>query len=207
VAKMEGLSIEPAAAVAFAGLIKMVRAGQIKSTDIVVVNCSGHTMPIEKMILGDNWGRDIEVAPQVLRDTPEEGLFSALSRVTAERFSKVAIVDDTPDARRLIRRILQSQGEFIFYEAANGREAIDLAQRELPDLIILDLMMPELDGFSVLDALKNDNQTASIPVIVVTAKELTQEEKARLQGRIHTLMQKGEFLNDDLLDEVTALLK
>ncbi len=68
-------------------------------------------------------------------------------------------------------------------------------------------MMPELDGFSVLDALKNDNQTASIPVIVVTAKELTQEEKARLQGRIHTLMQKGEFLNDDLLDEVTALLK
>jgi threonine synthase len=207
VAKMEGLSIEPAAAVAFAGLIKMVRAGHIKPSDVVVVNCSGHTMPIEKMILGDNWARDIEVAPQVLRETPEEGLFSALSRVTSERFSRIAIVDDTPDARRLIRRILQSQGEFIFYEAANGREAIELAQRELPDLIILDLMMPELDGFSVLDALKNDNRTASIPVIVVTAKELTQEEKARLQGRIHTLMQKGEFLNDDLLDEVTALLK
>ena len=164
-------------------------------------------MPIEKMILGDNWGRDIEVSPQVLRDTPEEGLFSALSRVTAERFSKIAIVDDTADARRLIRRILQSQGDFVFFEAANGREAVDLAQRELPDLIILDLMMPELDGFSVLDALKNETRTASIPVIVVTAKELTAEEKARLQGRIHMLMQKGEFLNDDLLDEVTALLK
>ena len=134
VAKMEGLSIEPAAAVAFAGLIKMVRAGHIKPSDVVVVNCSGHTMPIEKMILGDNWARDIEVAPQVLRETPEEGLFSALSRVTSERFSRIAIVDDTPDARRLIRRILQSQGEFIFYEAANGREAIELAQRELPDL-------------------------------------------------------------------------
>jgi threonine synthase len=207
VAKMEGLSIEPAAAVAFAGLIKMVRAGQIKSTDVVVVNCSGHTMPIEKMILGDNWGRDIDISPQMLQDTPEEGLFSALSRVTTERFSRIAIVDDTPDARRLIRRILQSQGDFAFFEAANGREAIELAQRELPDLIILDLMMPEVDGFSVLDALKNDTRTASIPVIVVTAKELTQEEKARLRGRIHTLMQKGEFLNDDLLDEVTALLK
>jgi threonine synthase len=116
-------------------------------------------------------------------------------------------VDDTPDARRLICRILQSQGTYTLYEASNGKEAIALAKKELPDLIILDLMMPELDGFSVLDALKEDPQTSSIPVIVVTAKELTSEEKSRLQGRIHTLMQKGEFLNDDLLDEVTALLK
>jgi threonine synthase len=207
VAKMEGLSIEPATAVAFAGLIKMVRMGAIKPTDVVVVNCSGHTMPIEKMILGEGWSRDLEISPQALRDTPEEGLFSALSRVTSERFSRVAVVDDTPDARRLICRILQSQGTYTIYEACNGKEAIALAKKELPDLIILDLMMPEVDGFSVLDALKEDPQTASIPVIVVTAKELTSEEKTRLQGRIHTLMQKGEFLNDDLLDEVTALLK
>ena len=207
IAKMEGLSIEPATAVAFAGLIKMVRMGVIKPTDLVVVNCSGHTMPIEKMILGEGWSRDLEISPQALRDTPEEGLFSALSRVTSERFSRVVVVDDTPDARRLICRILQSQGAFQLYEASNGKEAIELAKKELPDLIILDLMMPELDGFSVLDALKEDPRTSSIPVIVVTAKELTNEEKARLQGRIHTLMQKGEFMNDDLLDEVTALLK
>jgi len=207
VAKMEGLSIEPATAVAFAGLIKMVRMGAIKPTDLVVVNCSGHTMPIEEMILGEGWSRDLEISPQALRETPEEGLFSALSRVTSERFSRVAVVDDTPDARRLICRILQSQGTYTLYEASNGKEAIALAKKELPDLIILDLMMPELDGFSVLDALKEDPQTSSIPVIVVTAKELTSEEKSRLQGRIHTLMQKGEFLNDDLLDEVTALLK
>lgn len=207
IAKMEGLSVEPATAVAFAGLIKMVRMGAIKSTDLVVVNCSGHTMPIEKMILGEGWSRDLEISPEALRETPEEGLFSALSRVTSERFSRVAVVDDTPDARRLICRILQSQGTYTLYEASNGKEAIALARKELPDLIILDLMMPELDGFAVLDALKEDPQTSSIPVIVVTAKELTKEEKASLQGRIHTLMQKGEFMNDDLLDEVTALLK
>jgi threonine synthase len=207
VAKMEGLSIEPAAAVAFAGLIKLVRAGQIKPTDVIVVNCSGHTMPIEKMILGENWARDLEISAEALKDTPEEGLFAALSRVTSERFTSVEIVDDTPDARRLIRRILQSQGSFKLFEAANGLEAIEVAKKELPDLIILDLMMPEMDGFSVIDVLKSDPQTTSIPVIVVTAKELTAEEKSRLQGRIHSLMQKGEFLNDDLLDEVTALLK
>ena len=206
-AKMEGVSAEPAAAVAFAGLIKMVRAGMIKPSDVVVVNCTGHTMPIERVILGEGWARNLVVSSRDFQEVPEEGLLAALSRVTAERFPRIAIIDDLPDARRLIRRILQSQGDYTLFEASSGREAIDLAQREIPDLIILDLMMPEMDGFSVLDALKNDQRTAPIPVIVVTAKELTAEEKNRLEGRIHTLMQKGEFMNDELLDEVRALVK
>lgn len=206
-AKMEGLSVEPATAVAFAGLIKMVRAGVIKPADIVVVNCTGHTMPIASEILGEGWARNIVVPTPSPEEPLEEGLLAALSHVTSERFSRIAIVDDTPDARRLIRRILQSQGDYTIFEATNGKEAIDLSRREQPDLIILDLMMPEIDGFSVLDALKTDVRTASIPVIVVTAKELTPDEKALLQGRIYKLMQKGEFLNEDLADEVRALLK
>jgi threonine synthase len=67
-------------------------------------------------------------------------------------------------------------------------------------------MMPEVNGFSVLDALKSDPQTATIPVIVVTAKELTGEEMNTLQHQTHSLMQKGEFMDDELLDEVRALL-
>jgi threonine synthase len=206
-AKMEGLSIEPATAVAFAGLVKMVRAGTIKPTDTVVVNCTGHTLPIASEILGEGWARNIVVPTPAPGETPEEGLLAALSHVTSERFSRIAIVDDTPDARRLIRRILHSQGDYTIFEATNGREAIELSRREQPDLIILDLMMPEVDGFSVLDALEADARTASIPVIVVTAKELTPDEKALLQGRIYKLMQKGEFMNEDLADEVRALLK
>jgi threonine synthase len=66
-------------------------------------------------------------------------------------------------------------------------------------------MMPELDGFSVLDALKADQNTASIPVIVVTAKSLTKEERDRLNGQIQKLMQKGDFLSDDLLQEIESL--
>ena len=77
----------------------------------------------------------------------------------------------------------------------------------MPDLIILDLMMPEMDGFSVMDALRKNPETAEIPIIVVTAKELTQNEKNRLQGHIQKLMQKGDFLTDDLLDEVKSLLR
>jgi threonine synthase len=205
-AKMEGLSVEPAAAVAFAGLINLVRSGKIKPTDVIVVNCTGHTMPVEKLILGDNWARSVTLPQDALADTPQEGLLAALNRVTVERYPRIVIVDDLPDARRLIRRILQSQGNYTLFEAGSGAEALEIAQREAPDLIILDLMMPEIDGFAVLDQLKANPATASIPVIVVTAKELSPQETQRLRGQIHALMQKGEFMNDDFIDEITTLV-
>jgi threonine synthase len=215
-AKLEGMSVEPASAVAFAGLIKLIRAGVIHQDDVIVVNCTGHTMPIETTILGDGWSRNVELpadqagpgsADSVLETaTEQEGLLAALSRVTDDRFSRVLIVDDTDDARRLLRRILQSQGNYTIYEAENGLKALRIAKEEAPDLILLDLMMPEMDGFSVLDGLKANPATASVPVIVVTAKELTAEEKQRLSGRIHTLMQKGEFMSDELLEEVQSLV-
>jgi threonine synthase len=185
----------------------MVRNGQIKPADVVVVNLTGHTLPVEKMILGEGWARNLVLSTKETEEKPEEGLLSALSRVTPDRYPRVAIVDDYADARRLIRRILQSQGEYTIFEAANGAEAIEIAKKELPDLMILDLMMPKVDGFAVLDALKADEKTAAISVIVVTAKELTKDEAGRLKGRIDTLMQKGEFLSDDLLDEVQSLVK
>lgn len=206
-AKMEGLSTEPAAAVAFAGLFKLIRSGAIGPSDTIVVNCTGHTMPAEESILGANWARDIEFPAQQKEETPQEGLLAALNQVAPNRFPRVAIVDDIAEARRLIRRILQSQGDYTIYEAPNGPEGIDLIKRELPDLVVLDLMMPEMDGFAVMDALKADPQTAHIPVIVATAKELTPDEKSRLGAQIQTLMQKGDFLNDEFLEEVKALIK
>lgn len=204
-AKMEGISAEPAAATAFAGLFKLIRAGVIKPTDTVVVNCTGHTLPAESFVLGDNWSHDVKFPSK--EETPQEGLLSALTQVAPERFPKIAIVEDTTEARRLIRRILQSQGNFTIVEATNGREGLDMIQRELPDLIILDLMMPEMDGFTVLEALRSKSETAAIPVIVATAKELTPDEKSRLGGQIQSLMQKGDFLNDEFLEEVKSLIK
>lgn len=205
-AKMEGISAEPAAGTAFAGLFKLIRAGVIKPSDTVVVNCTGHTMPAEQGILGENWARDVKF-PSLSQAPQEEGLLSALTQVAPERFPKIAIVEDTLEARRLIRRILQSQGNFTILEAENGREGLDLVKRELPDLVVLDLMMPEMDGFSVIEALRAIPETATIPVIVATAKELTPDEKNRLSGHIQALLQKGDFLNDEFLDEVRSLLK
>ena len=126
-----------------------------------------------------------------MEEAVEEGLLAALSKVAIDRFPRIAIVDDNPDVRRLIRRILQSQGDYTLFEATNGREAVELAQKEHPNLMILDLMMPEMDGFSVLEQLQSNPDTADIPVIVVTAKELTPAEKERLQGHIQKLDAKG----------------
>ena len=206
-AKLEGISAEPAAGVAFAGLFKLVRSGVIKPSDSVVVNCTGHTLPAEQFLFGDNWTRDVNLSEQFAQaETPQEGLLAALNNVTPSRFPRVAVVDDSGEARRLIRRILQSQGDFEIFEAVDGRDAINLINKEHPDIVILDLMMPEMDGFAVLDVLRGNPKTANIPVIVATAKELTVNEKSRLQGQIQSLMQKGDFLNDEFLQEVRALI-
>ncbi|HET8580189.1 MAG TPA: pyridoxal-phosphate dependent enzyme, partial [Nitrospiraceae bacterium] len=77
-AKLEGISAEPAAAVAFAGLFKLVRAGVIKSTDTVVVNCTGHTLPAEQFLFGEGWTRDVDLREkETPSPTPQEGLLAA----------------------------------------------------------------------------------------------------------------------------------
>jgi threonine synthase len=77
-----------------------------------------------------------------------------------------------------------------------------MVQRERPDLVLLDLMMPGMDGFEVLEALKADEDLSKVPVIVITAKELTTAERKRLSGRIEALMEKGAFTDEDLLEEI-----
>jgi threonine synthase len=206
-ASMEGLSVEPAAGVAFAGLVKLVRAGIVKNTDVVVINCSGHTMSVDRNILGEGWEHTVDMKAKAMQENQEEGLLSALNNVSVDKFPRIAIVDDEPDVRRLIRRILQSQGNYTLFEANDGKSAIALIKKERPNLIILDLMMPDIDGFSVMDALQSQPETKDIPIIVVTAKELTPDEKNRLKGHIQKLMQKGDFMSDDLLDEVRTLIK
>lgn len=206
-AKMEGLSVEPAAAVAFAGMVKLFRAGKIKPNEIVVINCSGHTVPVERSMLGEGWEHSIDATDKSLQENQEEGLLAALSNVTIDKFPKIAIVDDEPDVRKLIRRILQSQGNYVLVEASNGKDAVEMIQKEKPNLVLLDLMMPDMDGFSVMDVLHSKPETREIPIIVITAKELTSAEKGRMKGHIQSLMQKGNFMSDDLLDEVNSLLK
>ena len=202
--------MEPAAAAAFAGLFKLLSQGVIRRDEIIVVNCSGHTFPVEKFLLGPDWAKEVseaDVAGEQVQapKPPSEDLLGALDQLD-ERVKTIIIMEDNPEAARLLRRILQTRGDFQIAEAHNGREGLALIQQHRPDLILLDLMMPDMDGFAVLDALKADETLRDLPVIVVTAKELTQQERQRLQGRIKMLLQKGSFMDDDLLDDINALL-
>jgi threonine synthase len=220
-AKLDGISVEPAAGVAFAGLFKLVRGGQIAPDEIVVVNCSGHTFPVDQELLGDEWARSLALSEQELVAAQpagqagaaadpaaaglEEGLLAAIERLDT-RVRSVAIVDDTPEAARLIRRIIQARGNYQVHEAYSGREGLALIQARQPDIVVLDLMMPGMDGFAVIDALKADERTRSIPIIVVTAKELTLQERQRLMGQVESLWQKGTFMDDDLLGGIEESL-
>lgn len=201
-AKMEGLSVEPAAAVAFAGLFKLVRAGIIQPHETVILNCSGHTFPVEKHILGEKISRDMHLDQQTGR---EEGLLTALEELDP-RVQRIAIIEDHPDASRLIRRILQAQGDFLIEEAHNGLDGLALIQRTRPNLVIMDLMMPGMDGFAIIEAMKSDAHLKEIPVIVVTAKELTNDEHYRLHGQIARLRPKGSFLDVDLIEDIREIL-
>jgi threonine synthase len=210
-AKMEGISMEAAAGASFAGLFKLLGKGVIKRDEVVIVNCSGHTFPVEKFLLEKDW---FKVVSGEVADTPvtttelapdSDGLLGALDQIDA-RVRRIMIVEDNPEAARLLRRILQTRGDFQVSEANTGREGLERIRQDPPDIILLDLMMPDMDGFTLLDQLKNDERLKDIPVIVITAKELTRKERQRLHGQIEMLLQKGSFMDEDLLKDINTLL-
>ncbi len=203
-AQLEGISMEPAPAMAFAGLFKMISRQIIKPTETVVVNCSGHTFPVEKHLLDDR--RVHALHQDVVTPDTGEGVLAALDNLDA-RIRRIVIVEDDPNAARLLRRILQARGKYQISHAADGESGLNLIRREQPDLVLLDLMLPKMDGFSVLDHLKDDGRLKHIPVVVITAKSLTQYDRDRLTGRVQTLLRKGNFTDDDLLDDILSSLE
>lgn len=206
-ARVEGVSVEPATAVAFAGLFKMARSGVFKPDDVIVINCSGHSFPVEKHILGDRWARQVDVSKAGRAvSLPEEGLLSALEQLEAS-LGRVVVIEDNVAAARLIARILQTRGSYKIETATDGDHGIELVKQIRPDLVITDLMMPGTDGFQVIDVLKADPELSRIPIIVLTAKELTPRERERLGGQIDALLQKGSFLDEELLQSIIKTLQ
>jgi PAS domain S-box-containing protein len=114
---------------------------------------------------------------------------------------KVLVVDDDPKMVELIAVRMEGMASTVL-RAFGGRDAIDLARQELPDLILLDLMMPVVSGFDVVTALHERPETARIPVLVVTAKDVTPEDRARLNGYVSTILEKSDLDRDRFTAEV-----
>ena len=204
-AKSEGMAVEPATAVAFAGAEKLVRNVTIKPDEMVVINCTGHTFPVEKHVLGDQWAVDVHLSKD---QSPalREGIQAALENLD-ERTKTVLLVDDNSDDALLIRRLLEGRKSYRVFDARDGWEGLTLARQKLPDLIVSDLTMPGIDGFGLVEELKLDPRTRHIPIVVVSAKDITPEERQRLNGRIEALYQKGSLPARKFVDQVINVIE
>jgi CheY-like chemotaxis protein len=125
--------------------------------------------------------------------------------VTRQQRPVVLVVDDEARAVDILRRQLSSGGYEVL-SAYGGRDAVLMAQHFHPNLILLDLMMPEFSGFDVVEALQSRPDTAAIPVLVLTAKVVTPEDRRRLNGYILHIMEKAGFQRDRFLGEVRRAL-
>ncbi|MBO9360615.1 MAG: response regulator [Thermoflexus sp.] len=153
-------------------------------------------------------GFSLGAAEYLVKPFTEEELLEAIQRADGRpRPLKVLVIDDSEGDRQLIRRVLENAGGYHVLEAANGPEGVALARRERPDLVILDLMMPEMDGFAVVEALREDPSTRSLPILVLTAKALTEEDRRRLNGRIERLLQKAGADPEALLAEILEVVR
>lgn len=202
-ASSAGLSVEPAAAVAFAGLEKMLYDGVIDTDEVVVVNCSGHTFPAESHVLGDQYLLNLDLAQP--NGTYFDGLDAALQSLDEQAIT-ILIVDDNPSERQLLYRLLKRQKNYRIFEAKSGKEALQLTAEHTPHVILADLMMPEMDGLTLLEQLKWNADTAHIPVVIVTAKILTADDKAILDRYSASVWSKGNLDMRALVDHVVDLV-
>lgn len=122
-----------------------------------------------------------------------------------ERNCTALVVEDDPATRELTRRQLQDEGWKVL-EADNGLVALQRLAEKIPDLILLDLMMPEMNGFDFLDQLRQRPEWQGVPVVVITAKDLDAEDRERLNGRVCQILQKGAYTRDGLLQQISNLV-
>ncbi|SFM96357.1 Signal transduction histidine kinase [Formivibrio citricus] len=118
---------------------------------------------------------------------------------------RILVVDDDPQAVSLLGANLEHDG-YRVNAAFSGAECIAQVRSAPPDAIVLDLMMPELSGFDVVDELRTGAATSRIPIIIVTAKLLTVEDRNRLKGRVFSIMEKSEFRRETFINEVHRAL-
>jgi signal transduction histidine kinase/DNA-binding response OmpR family regulator len=156
-------------------------------------------IPVIIVSILDERGKGVALgaADYLVKPVAREDLLTTLRQLTSVKngaagSAKVLVIDDDPLAVELAEAILQPEG-YTILSATAGEAGVMLAQRELPSLIILDIMMPVVDGFAVVERLRADPATARIPIVILTAKTISQADKQRLNGQISYLAQKGEF--------------
>ena len=165
--------------------------------DIPVIICS--------VVQDKDAGFSLGAADYLTKPISQEDLLAALARIR-RTVRRIVVIEDQPDDLDWMARVLERQGRYRVIAAPTGEAGLEAIHEQVPDLIILDLLLPGVDGFEVLARVRGDRRTRSTPIIVVTAKDLTSEDEARLNGQMAALLQKGLFRMEDLLADVARVL-
>ncbi len=151
-------------------------------------------------------GLALGAADYLTKPVERERVVAVLNRFVAARDAgPVLVIEDDDATRALLRRALEAEGCDVT-DAADGRAGLDRVAERAPALILLDLMMPGMDGFAFLDALRARGEWRSIPVVVVTAKDLTEEDRHRLNGGVQRVIQKDSLDGHELIERLRAVL-
>ena len=153
-----------------------------------------------------NMGYALGAADYLVKPLSRERLRTVLERYRPDNGDKrVLLVEDDAPTRDMTQRMLEKEGWFVTI-AENGRAGLAQVAKNPPGLILLDLMMPEMDGFQFVLELEKNQEWRTIPILVVTAKDLTLEDRRRLNGHVEKIMQKGAYRREDLLKNVRELV-
>jgi hypothetical protein len=153
-----------------------------------------------------NMGYALGATEYLTKPVDRDRLASVLKRIVGDEVTQAALlVDDDTVMREMTRRVLEMGGWSVI-EAENGQAGLDRLATFRPGVILLDLMMPKMNGFEFVDELRRHPEWKSIPVVVVTAKDLTAEDRERLNGQVGLVLQKGAYSRDELLREASAMV-
>ena len=170
--------------------------------------CKNIPVIIVSMLDERNVGFGLGAVDYFVKPVQKDALLESLRKVTSslrqKQSAKILVIDDDRSVIDLVQVILEAEGCAVI-KALDGREGLRLAQEEHPDLIILDLVMPEISGFNVAYQLKHNPMTQTIPVIVMTSMEIDDETREQLRGFVVSLMKKSGFTKKDLLQEISAI--
>jgi len=149
-------------------------------------------------------GYSLGAVDYLTKPVDRELLHKALSRYycAEEDICHVLLVEDDTETREVMARALKKAG-WTVSGAGNGQEALDIMSNLQPMLILLDLMMPVMDGFDFLAELRARPEWQQIPVIVITAKDLTKDDRNRLAGRVEEVLEKNAYTREQLLQRVS----
>ncbi|MFP3392945.1 hybrid sensor histidine kinase/response regulator [Brevibacillus sp. SIMBA_040] len=153
-----------------------------------------------------NLGYALGASEFLVKPVYRDKLVSVLDKHLPERHTKTVLVIEDDDATsHMMTKMLEKEG-YRVKRAADGRIALESVAEALPQLILLDLMMPKMDGFEFVTELRKREEWRSIPVVVVTAKNISAEDRLRLNGYVERIVQKGSFQREALLHEIRALM-